>query len=932
MKIKLLLFLTLLIVQQVHAQVIKLNQTGFYPNAKKVAVVPGAPAGNFQIVSPDGNTVYYTGTLSNANTWSYSNESVRLADFSSFTTPGQYQVKVNGTGTSYTFKIGDNVMDEIARGALKAYYFIRCSEALTSDYAGVYARKLGHPDTQVFIHSSAASTARPTGTKISAPKGWYDAGDYNKYIVNSGISTYTILALYEHYPDYFNQLNLTIPESSNNLPDILDQALWNIEWMLAMQDPNDGGVYHKLTTKQFCGFIMPAEDTATRYVVMKTTSAALDFAAVMAVTYRIFSNFESQKPGFATQCLNAAIAAWNWAKANPNVSYVQPADIGTGTYGDNNFSDEFDWASTELYIATLDESYLTYSGVMSSTISIPSWQNVEGLAWVSLGFHRNNLTAAASKTIIENNLLSLGNTLYNSYSSSAYGVTMGSAAGDFTWGSNSVAANQILMLMQAFNINKDSNYLDAAISNLDYLLGRNATGYSFMTGFGDKTPMHPHHRISQADGITNPVPGLMAGGPNTQRPEQNCSYTANLPATCYLDNVCSYSTNEIAINWNAPLAYAAGSIEATLGNGHIAPYITTQPVSKTIVAGNTISLFVAAGGSDTLEYQWARNGIAISGANTPSITFNLADSSDSGNYTVTITNTYGSTISDTAVISVVFPRPYGGSPHPIPGTFQAEDYDIGGQGISYFDSDSGNTGGAYRNGYVDIEATTDAGGGYDVGWTVAGEYLKYTVDVAATGYYDFIFRTANGSGAAGAFNLLSGTDTIIPSTSAPVTGGYQKWTNVTVNKVYLQKGRQIFTFDILSGGFNLNYVTATAEPSDCAGMPGGNFQTDSCGRCLATTDSSFNAPCVVTAISNAATGVIYLFPNPFQESFSIDLRNLGSGSSTLTLLTSSGTMIFSEQVPNGQKTEINQPGLKPGFYLVKISTGNQVKVYNLIKY
>jgi hypothetical protein len=117
-------------------------------------------------------------------------------------------------------------------------------------------------------------------------------------------------------------------------------------------------------------------------------------------------------------------------------------------------------------------------------------------------------------------------------------------------------------MIQAFNLTSDSSYLKAAITNLDYLLGRNATTYSFVTGYGNKTPMHPHHRPSEGDNVVDPIPGLLVGGPSP-RQEDGCSgYPSNLPAKSYLDDVCSYASNEICINWNAPLAYLAAAIEA----------------------------------------------------------------------------------------------------------------------------------------------------------------------------------------------------------------------------------------------------------------------------------------------------------------------------------------------------------------------------------
>src|SRR5690606_35637774 len=155
----------------------------------------------------------------------------------------------------------------------------------------------GHPDDRVAIHPSAASATRPAGTFIVAPFGWYDAGDYGKYVVNSGITTGTLLSLLEDYPAAAQRLETNIPESGDGVPDLLDEVLWNLRWMLSMQDPADGGVYHKLTTASFAGMVMPEAATAQRYVVQKSTPAALNLAAVAAQASRVLRHHESAAPG-----------------------------------------------------------------------------------------------------------------------------------------------------------------------------------------------------------------------------------------------------------------------------------------------------------------------------------------------------------------------------------------------------------------------------------------------------------------------------------------------------------------------------------------------------------------------------------------------------------------------------------------------------------
>jgi endoglucanase len=542
---------------------IKLNQLGFLPGAAKFAAVPDTQAAGFAIVRAGTDTVVQTGTLAPAAAAPESGDKVRLADFSTLAAPGRYQVRVAGLPDSPPFDVGPAVLQAVNAASIKAFYFNRNSSALDKRHAGIYARAAGHPDTRVLVHASAASAARPTGTAISSPKGWYDAGDYNKYIVNSGITTYTLLAAYEDFPELFKAQDLNIPESGNALPDLLDEALWNLEWMLTMQDPADGGVYHKLTNLKFDGMVMPDQATQPRYVVQKTTAAALDFAAVMATASRVYAPYERQLPGLPAKMLAAAKAAWQWAQANPRVYYQQPKDVATGEYGDKDVSDEFGWAAAELFITTGDAAYYKAMNAPALKAAVPSWAQVDGLAWMSLARHRKQLGSAADGALIASRIDTLSASLAKGWKASAYGITMQPA--DYVWGSSAVALNQAMVLAHGYRLTGKREYLDAAQSGLDYALGRNALGMSFVTGFGTRSPMHPHHRPSEADGIPAPIPGWLVGGPQpAQQDAKDCPapYPSKLPAKSYLDHGCSYASNEVAINWNAPLVYVSAAVQA----------------------------------------------------------------------------------------------------------------------------------------------------------------------------------------------------------------------------------------------------------------------------------------------------------------------------------------------------------------------------------
>ena len=552
---------------------IRFNQIGFYPSMPKIAVVRNASSTPFYIVTPSQSDTLVKGMLTAAQTWSSSGESVSIADFSGLKIPGMYQLIVPGLGFTIPFAVNQHVHLNLAIRSLKGYYYQRASTALLSAQAGIWARAVGHPDTVVLVHSSAATLQRPAGTIISCPRGWYDAGDYNKYIVNSGISTYTILSTYEWFPEFCNQLTTNIPESGNGLPDILNEALWNIRWMLTMQDPNDGGVYHKLTDPSFDAFEMPWKDKQTRYVVQKSTAATLDFAAVMAQTARITINFSSVLPGFSDSCLQAALKAWNWARQHPAVYYIQdtafqrkflPA-ISTGEYGDNNVSDEFAWAAAELFVTTTQDSFLTVANPLSvSSVDIPSWSNVRMLGLNTFAKNSKSIAAKVDTNTVRSRLVGWASWLISLIPSSPYQTVMGAQSWMFSWGSNAVAANQGMQLLIAYRLTGDSTYLRAALGNLDYLLGRNGTTYCFVTGFGNRSPQHIHHRISGSDGIAAPVPGLLAGGPNPGEEDGVTTYPSSLPALAYTDDQNAYACNEICINWNAPLVFLSIGMEAAL--------------------------------------------------------------------------------------------------------------------------------------------------------------------------------------------------------------------------------------------------------------------------------------------------------------------------------------------------------------------------------
>lgn len=557
------------------AQSIKVNQVGYYPSETKVAVIePTVTAKSFTLKDAKGKKVW-SGKAVRTSVSPFTQKVRQVVDFSTVKTPGTYTLVAGKE--EQTVVIKENAFADVAKAAMKAFYLQRTAMPIEEKYAGVYARPAAHMDDKVVVHESAASPLRPAGTVISSPYGWYDAGDFNKYIVNSGFTIGVLLQAYEINKAYADKMNLVIPESEDAVPDFLDEVMYNLKWMITMQDPYDGGVYHKLTTPNFEGFEMPVNCHQTRYVVQKSTQAALDFAASLAQAARIYSAYPKYQ-SFAKEAVKAAERAYAWAVKNPNFFYDQNGNnekyspkVNTGMYDDKASADEFFWAATELYLTTKQASYFEQAkAFMPQSYRVPTWGEVSGLGvqqWInqSLLGKIDGIDFPVEK--MKADLLAFCDDCMLRMPTSSFNAPHGNRIQDFPWGSNSeMCAGQGIALTYAYTLTKDRKYLSAAIADADYLLGRNATGYCFVTGFGTKQVMHPHQRLSEADGIDAPLPGFLAGGPNPGQQDiaQVTTYPSKAADESYTDDMNSYASNEIAINWNAYLVGLMITIDAEM--------------------------------------------------------------------------------------------------------------------------------------------------------------------------------------------------------------------------------------------------------------------------------------------------------------------------------------------------------------------------------
>jgi endoglucanase len=571
--------------EEVGGWVLLRNQVGSFRGEEQVIVIEGTnPGSKLRVKTPEGKLLKAKNVRKAVSP--LSGKTRYVVSLGTLSLSGDYQVTI-GSETC-VIHVSERPFQELSTAALRLFYLVRSGVPITQ--GGKYNRPVGHADTHVLVHNSAASPLRPAATVISSPYGWYDAGDYNKYVVNSAFSIGLMFAAYDalrdspspttHHPSpttlhpspIFQSFNLSIPESGNQTPDFLDEMMFNLRWLLTMQDPYDGGVYHKLTTPNFEGFIMPDECRQQRYVVAKSVTATLDFAAVMADAARLFDQYQTDYPGFSAQAAAMAERAYQWAKDHPNAYYRQrqlkDPPVTTGEYGDGNANDEFFWAASALYRLTGRQQYLDDARQhQPKQFTTPTWGNV-----ASLGAYEwlHPVEGAESKLLATDMMAQLTHyceETVKDVENSSFQSPYGNSPRDFGWGCLAEkCCCQGMALLYADAVSGTTTYRRYALQNADYLLGRNATGYCFVTGFGDKRPMHPHHRPSAADKIEEPFPGMLVGGPNPgqqdKRELKTVTYPSNVPDESYIDHTDSYASNEIAINWNASLVAFIGWLDA----------------------------------------------------------------------------------------------------------------------------------------------------------------------------------------------------------------------------------------------------------------------------------------------------------------------------------------------------------------------------------
>lgn len=557
------------------------NQLGYLPGAAKVAtLVTGATAPlDWELLDSAGKAVAQ-GKTTPFGKDAASGEAVQLVDFSSFKTAGQgYRLKV-GPDQSYPFDIATNLYTQLKYDALSYFYQTRAGIEIRADLVQnpSLARPTGPSDKSVKCSKSAGCDYA-----LDVSGGWYDAGDHGKYVVNGGISLWTLQNQAERASSLGSSLadfgdgKLRIPEAGNKVPDLLDEARWELEFFLKMQVPAGkplaGMVHHKMHDVDWTALgVAPHEDKQPRVLFKPSTAATLNLAATAAQAARLWRKID---PAFSAKCQQAAEVAWAAAKANPKL-FADKEIKGGGAYDDNKVDDDFYWAAAELLVTTGKPEYKQFveasphgkrlrmdAGGHTSSMN---WAETDALGTISLAVAPGvdpALQASARKQ-----LLAGADEYLKVIAAQGFRTPLKpNAAGQYIWGSNSFVINNLIVLGLAYDFTKQQKYLDGVATGMDYLLGRNPLGQSYVTGYGEKPLQNPHHRFwaHQANAkYPSAPPGILSGGPNSSIDDpyaKAAGLKGCAPEKCFVDHIEAYSVNEITINWNAPLAWVAAWLD-----------------------------------------------------------------------------------------------------------------------------------------------------------------------------------------------------------------------------------------------------------------------------------------------------------------------------------------------------------------------------------
>ncbi len=531
---------------------IKINNVGYRPNdIKCVYITKNAPS--FSVKK--GGKEVFTDKFISAGIDADAGEEVFVGNFSGLTEPGKYTIEIKGIGTSQEFTISDNVYQSVVETVMNGMLFWRSGQSVHQ--SGIQYN-IGHPsDAHCIIYNS--------DTTIDVFGGWYDAGgEFGKYVPTGAFSADLLLLTYQLYPDKFTDKQSTIPEAGNGIADILDEARWELEFLLKMQKDN-GSFRHKVSEVTFGNFRTPDTDTTQRYVYGISSQATADATAVLAHAAYIFNDVDNE---FATKCLSAAENGWDWLIQHPdNIKFRNPNEVQTRRYNIDNDSACRLWAAINLYSATEARMYHDY---IDKNFNKPNYPELD---IIDIGWDEPYIIALVEYLLlptaddklsskIQSRLNKQAKRIMKFKETPGYHVVIHGNNG-YGWGtSNGIVLGRLLTLSLSGRLLGEAEYNTYALSQINYILGANTLNKTYITGVGTNPVMQPHHHASII--AQTPAPGLIVAGPAGPRQgaDQRIKslWRAYLPvAKCYVDGWKAYTTNEPTIDNSALFILAIAS-------------------------------------------------------------------------------------------------------------------------------------------------------------------------------------------------------------------------------------------------------------------------------------------------------------------------------------------------------------------------------------
>ena len=516
-------------------QEIKVNSLGFLPDAPKQASLTVA-AETFIVRNASNGKRVFKGKPGSAVMQEDVGQEVWTADFSSVNKPGKYFLEIPGVGRSVEFPIGKQVYNDAYVTAQRAFYLWRCGMEVSGEHNGNH-----YHQGACHLNDGYEDYIGNPGNRRDGTGGWHDAGDYGKYTVNAGVTVGIMFMAWEHFQPKLEKTALNLPETAPGYPEYLKEMKWETDWLLKMPYPDGSGrVSHKLTRLNFEGFIMADQDDGKRFFTEWSSAATADFVAMMAQAARVFKPYDAD---YAQKCLDAARLSYNFLKENPeDVRFVQ-GDFKTGGYQTRDPDDRL-WAAAEMWETTGEAEFLADFEKRAADMQFNvdenwDWGNVANLGMFTYALSKISGKNPEVQSAIKENIIKIADQIVLQAQADVYRRPL---AGRYYWGCNGTIARQTVNLYVANQLAPRKEYVETALDAIGHIFGRNYYNRSFVTGIGINPPMFPHDRRSGADGIADPWPGYIVGGGHK--------------ATDWVDEEASYSHNEVAINWQAPLVFA----------------------------------------------------------------------------------------------------------------------------------------------------------------------------------------------------------------------------------------------------------------------------------------------------------------------------------------------------------------------------------------